>query len=67
MNKIKKDKKDRDAKKIPQKKEAPPDKAETLKLNPNPYANGNVPDEKKKQRAGNTEGVGSEITDGEDG
>lgn len=38
-----------------------------LKQNPNPRANENIPEEKRKEEPDNTEGVGSEITDGEDG
>ncbi|HTD92644.1 MAG TPA: hypothetical protein VK644_02485 [Chitinophagaceae bacterium] len=42
------------------------DPVEKIKKNPNPRANGNLP-EGDKTDAGQTKGVGSEITDGEDG
>jgi len=42
------------------------DTVEKIKKNPNPRANGNLP-EGGKTDAGQTKGVGSEITDGEDG
>jgi hypothetical protein len=38
-----------------------------LKKNPNPRANENLPDQEGEQRPADTTGVGSEITDGEDG
>jgi hypothetical protein len=39
---------------------------ESVKKNPNPRANENLPDNKKSEKE-DTTGVGSEITDGEDG
>jgi hypothetical protein len=38
----------------------------TLKQNPNPRANANIPEEDKKEQDSKS-GVGTEITDGEDG
>lgn len=42
---------------------------ESVKKNPNPKANENLPDkeDEKEPEAEDTSGVGSEITDGEDG
>jgi hypothetical protein len=41
---------------------------ESVKKNPNPRANENLPDKDKKIKEDeDTDGVGSEITDGEDG
>lgn len=42
---------------------------ESVKKNPNPRANENLPDNDDKEKSENedTTGVGSEITDGEDG
>jgi hypothetical protein len=53
-------------------KETRNDKAATpvkqpIKENPNPRANENIADYDKKEVPKNTEGVGSEIIDGEDG
>jgi hypothetical protein len=39
---------------------------ESVKKNPNPRANENLPDNEKSEKE-DTTGVGSEITDGEDG
>ena len=38
-----------------------------IRINPNSRANENVPDDKKRTTTENSQGVGSEITDGEDG
>ena len=38
-----------------------------LKINPDNRANENIPEEKRRTKTGNSDGVGSEITDGEDG
>jgi hypothetical protein len=38
-----------------------------IKINPNPRANENIPAEKKRDGPDQAEGIGSEITDGEDG
>ena len=40
-------------------------KEQAIKVNPNPRANENIPADKKEKAA--TGGIGSEITDGEDG
>ena len=37
-----------------------------LKINPDNRANENIPEEKRRTKTGNSDGVGSEITDGED-
>jgi hypothetical protein len=39
---------------------------ESIKINPNPAANENI-EEDKKEESGDTNGTGTEITDGEDG
>ena len=57
---------------MPGKKETGKDKPakpveKPIKENPNPRANENISDRDKQQKPKNTEGVGSEITDGEDG
>ena len=56
-----KDKKDNEKK---GKKES--ETKQLIKINPNPRANANITDD-KKQEPSQHEGVGSEITDGEDG
>jgi hypothetical protein len=38
-----------------------------IKKNPNPRANENIPEKDKNEKPAETEGVGSEVTDGEDG
>ena len=45
-------------------KNAEQDKKHTVKTNPNPRANANVPEEDKNKQ--HDQGIGSEITDGED-
>ena len=60
MNKDKKD----NEKKAKDKKES--EAKQLIKINPNPRANANITDD-KKQEPSQDKGVGSEITDGEDG
>jgi hypothetical protein len=66
MNNKKEKEKEKEKEQAPRKGDIKEEGPGTLKKNPNPRANENIPAGKNKDQA-EEHGVGSEITDGEDG